>query len=175
MSKSAQRKLAGINLVGANTINDIYRRIPLYYLQRGRYLSPNAKAVYAALFMFANINHVADSNVYPSRDALAECSGLGRTTVAKALNELEHFRWIKRIKETRNTANGEKNKTFIDFDFSPKHADEKLENELTPYPSKTDAKLYAKANRGKSKNDDGGDNFGEKFKPKNTGEAAAKA
>lgn len=73
-----------------------HTRIPNVLFSRGRYLTPQAKWIYATLQSFWNYD---SGQIFPSYPKIMERSGLTRPAISKALKELEHFGWI--IKQRR--------------------------------------------------------------------------
>lgn len=69
---------------------------------QGRYLTANAKWVYATLRSFKNND---TGKTFPSYDAIVERSGLSRPKVAEGLRELEKFSWIAKSKRFSKSTN----------------------------------------------------------------------
>lgn len=68
--------------------------IPEMFLYYGKHLSTSAKVVYVVLLLHYNDGTYVCT---PSVKTICVISGLGKTTVNKALNELEKFEWLVRI------------------------------------------------------------------------------
>jgi DNA-binding transcriptional regulator GbsR (MarR family) len=69
---------------------------------QGRYLTANAKWIYATLRSFMNND---TGRTFPSYDAIVERSGLSRPKVAEGLRELEYFNWIAKHKRFSKSTN----------------------------------------------------------------------
>lgn len=64
--------------------------------KRGRFLTPEAKWIYATLRSFTNND---SDKTFPSYSKIEERSGLNRMAISRALRELEHFHWIRKTKK----------------------------------------------------------------------------
>lgn len=112
--------------VTRDTVEDKFIKVPRYFIERGRYLTPQAKWVWVVLKYFENYR---TKQIFPSHSTIEELSGLSKTAVSKALKELEEFLWI--IKQT------EPGKvTRYQLSYHGRWKNEELEEAVAPLPSK---------------------------------------
>lgn len=105
-------------------------------------LTVPAKWLYATLWSFANNNH---GGIYPSYKTIMRRSGLKNNAIAKALAELEHFKWIVRDK-TKSKGN--------DYVlFCPLHSNSETGEEVKDqyYPTEDMAIEWASRKRSRGK------------------------
>lgn len=67
-------------------------------------MSPQAKALYPVIKAFTNWQ---DGHAFPSFDTLQEYSGLGRTSISKAIKELEALGYVRREKQGAGRASNQ--------------------------------------------------------------------
>lgn len=139
-----------------------FTRIPHYFIERGRHLTPQAKWVWVILRTFENFK---TKLIFPSHLKIEEESGLSRAAVNKALKELEEFKWIVKEKKSGKS-------TRYKLNFDAHYPDKELEDALTPIPTKEVAQKYKKERKDKRSIADG--TFQEKFDPKTSKNKPAK-
>lgn len=118
--------------VTRDTVDDKFTKIPRYFIERGRYLTPPAKWVFVVLKTFENNK---TKEIFPSHATIEELSGLSRKAVSAALKELEHFLWIKRDKTERKS-------TSYQINYQADYNEEELKTTVAPIPMKGEAKEY---------------------------------
>ncbi|HEX9929506.1 MAG TPA: helix-turn-helix domain-containing protein [Pyrinomonadaceae bacterium] len=85
-----------------NEKKEKFVKVSALLFNQGRYLTTQAKWVYATLRSFTNNE---TDLTFPSYNKIQERSNLNRVAVANALEELEKFHWIKRENRFKQTNN----------------------------------------------------------------------
>jgi hypothetical protein len=113
-------------------------------IERGRYLTPQAKWLYVVLRSFKN----KERGTFPGYVKIMERGGLKRNAVAKGLKELERFGWIVR------SSSGKKRSNAYEFHY-PSTVIEGTEEEYGSqvFPTEELAKEWAAGRRKTKKKD----------------------
>lgn len=115
-----------------DTIENKFTKVPRYFIERGRYLTPPAKWVWVILKTHENNT---TRRIFPSHATIEDLSGLSRVAVSKALKELEHFSWIIKDKAGGRSTN-------YTLNYWTHYTDKALEAIVEPIPGKEEAKQY---------------------------------
>ncbi len=146
MAKSVpQKDPAGKNtwLKLDETKDQPFVRVTSLLLTRGRYLTPKAKLVFIALRSFKSNS---EDFAWPSFKKIEERSNLTKPTVAAALDELERFGWIERLK-SKNRGSNRYRFMYPAFCVDSSGSQE-VEGADQTFPSQEQATAYAASRKG---------------------------
>lgn len=127
-----QRKLATRDSVEKNFV-----KVPRYFIERGKYLTPPAKWVWVTLKTHENAH---TKRIFPSHERIEQLSGLSRTAVNKALKELADWHWIVKTKRPGRS-------TTYRLTYGGQWNDPQKEAALEPLPDAASAKAYKSEHR----------------------------
>lgn len=99
---------------GENLLEGSFGMIPENFIKYGKHLTLRAKWVYAILRKHYNYE---SGQCDQSLETISTESGLGETTVKKAIKELETFGWVFRYNLPRKKIRGKTPKLRVQFDL----------------------------------------------------------